>query len=81
MVMKNGLIFSFLAICFTGYDQIINFPDANFKNALVNTKCVDLDKDGEGDADADLNNDGEIDVSEALKVNSLRISCQVSQGC
>jgi len=54
--------------------QIIHFPDANFKNALVNTKCVDTNGDGEGDADADLNDDGEIDVSEALNVINLYIN-------
>ncbi|MEY3242008.1 MAG: hypothetical protein RIR11_3447, partial [Bacteroidota bacterium] len=42
------------------YAQIVNIPDANFKNALVNTNCVDTDGDGFGDTDADINDDGEI---------------------
>ncbi|MBK8349505.1 MAG: hypothetical protein IPL08_18600 [Saprospiraceae bacterium] len=54
--------------------QIIDFPDANFKNALVNTLCADTDGDNIGDADADLNNDGEIDVSEVLQVTYLNVS-------
>lgn len=48
------------------YGQIIDIPDPKFKNALVNTKCVDLLGDGIGDRDADINNDGQIDVNEAL---------------
>jgi len=77
--MRSLLVFSFLAFCFVGYGQIINFPDANFKNALVNGKCVDTDGNGNIDGDADLNNDGEIDVSEALKViNLLVINSQIS---
>jgi len=40
--------------------QIVNIPDANFKDALVNTICVDIDGNLGPDIDADLNNDGEI---------------------
>ena len=53
--------------------QIIHFPDANFKNALVNTKCVDTDGDNIGDSDADLNDDGEVDESEARAVKRLKV--------
>ncbi len=60
-----------LAFSFVGHSQIINFPDPNFKNALVNSKCVDTDGDGWGDTDADLNDDGEIEVNEALMIKSL----------
>jgi hypothetical protein len=48
--------------------QIVNIPDANFKDALVNTICVDIDGTPGPDIDADLNNDGEIQLSEALAV-------------
>lgn len=51
--------------------QIINIPDANFKNALSNTLCVDNNSFYGGDVDADANNDGEIQVSEALSVTKL----------
>ena len=71
--MKNELILLFLVFGSITSAQIINFPDANFKNALVNTKCVDSDNNNSIDSDADLNNDGEIDVSEAVKVNTLDI--------
>lgn len=53
--------------------QIVSIPDPNFKNALVNTLCVDLDHNGLADADADTNNDGEIDVAEALAVTDLYV--------
>jgi Secretion system C-terminal sorting domain len=72
--MRSVLLFSFLAFCFVGNSQIIDFPDANFKDALVNSKCVDLNGNGTGDADADLNNDGEIDMNEALEVVFLDVS-------
>lgn len=53
--------------------QIVNIPDANFKDALVNTNCVDTDGDGYGDSDADTNDDGEIQVSEAEAVLWLKV--------
>ncbi|MGK0449253.1 MAG: hypothetical protein ACJA2M_003058 [Polaribacter sp.] len=56
--------------------QIVNIPDANFKNALVNTLCVDTNDDGIGDDDVDLNNDGEIQVSEAEATMWLNIPNQ-----
>jgi len=71
--MKNVFILLFLAFCTIINAQIIHFPDANFKNALVNTKCVDTDGNGSGDTDADLNNDGEIEISEANGISNLLI--------
>jgi hypothetical protein len=72
--MRCVLLFSFLTFCFVGYGQIINFPDARFKDALVNTICADTDGNGSFDSDADLNDDGEIDIEEALKIISLDLS-------
>jgi len=54
--------------------QIINIPDAAFKNALVNTLCVNSDTDLGGDDDVDTNNDGEIQVSEALAVTYFTLA-------
>jgi hypothetical protein len=54
--------------------QIVNIPDANFKNALVNDNVVDIDGDEMGDTDADTNNDGEIQLTEAQAVLSLNVS-------
>ncbi len=56
--------------------QIVNIPDPNFKNALVNTLCVDTDGDGEYDDDVDTNNDGEIQMAEAEAVVFLHVSDQ-----
>jgi uncharacterized repeat protein (TIGR01451 family) len=67
--------FALLAFAFSNA-QIINFPDANLKNALVNTLCVNTDLDPEGEIDADTNNDGEIDVTEALAVEDLYLQSQ-----
>ncbi len=61
------LLFYFVAFALLASGQIIDFPDPNFKNALVNTKCVDTNGNGTPESDADLNNDGEIDVSEVLE--------------
>ena len=66
----------FLLFSLASYSQIISFPDANFKNALVNTNCIDTNNNGIGDIDADANNDGEIEVSEAVTVNSLIVEQQ-----
>lgn len=53
--------------------QIVTIPDANFKNALVNTNCVDTDANGVADADADLNDDGEVQITEAQAVLRLNV--------
>ena len=67
--MKNlYLLFVALLTFIFASAQIVNIPDANFKNALVNTLCVDTDGDGIFDDDADTNDDGEIQVSEAEAV-------------
>jgi uncharacterized repeat protein (TIGR01451 family) len=74
--MKKFFLLLVLFFGIVSYSQIINFPDANFKNALVNTNCVDTNNNGTGDADADTNNDGEIQESEGLVVIGLIISNQ-----
>jgi uncharacterized repeat protein (TIGR01451 family) len=74
--MKNVLILLFLVFCGVASGQIIDFPDARLKNALVKKKCVDGNGDGTAETEADLNKDGEIDVSEALKVKHLVIGYQ-----
>ncbi|WP_299334783.1 T9SS type A sorting domain-containing protein [uncultured Psychroserpens sp.] len=64
-------ILALLFSCNVLQAQIVTIPDANFKNALVNTNCVDLNNDGVGDIDADTNNDGEIQESEAANIVHL----------
>ncbi len=72
--MRSLLVLILLTFSLVGYGQIINFPDPNFKNALVNTKCVELNGDFWRDDDVDTNNDGEIDLNEALYVIHLDVS-------
>ena len=64
----------FVCAAFGAKAQTITLSDANFKNALVSTNCVDTDSDGIPDADADTNNDGQIQMTEALAVTSLYVS-------
>ncbi len=74
MLKKHSILTLFLwSLCLVTNAQIVNIPDANFKNALVNTFCVDTTGGGFGNVDADSNNDGEIQVSEALAVTWLRV--------
>ncbi|HMC00531.1 MAG TPA: T9SS type A sorting domain-containing protein [Flavobacteriaceae bacterium] len=73
--MKQLYLFFLIVLTFTySSAQIINIPDANFKNALVNTLCVDTNNDGIQDDDVDTNNDGEIQISEAEAITSLNVS-------
>ncbi|TGD59849.1 T9SS type A sorting domain-containing protein [Flavobacterium humi] len=59
---------------FTGINaQIVNIPDANFKNKLLTLNCADFNNDGIFDGDVDVNNDGEIQENEAQNVIQLNI--------
>lgn len=53
---------------------LVDIPDVNFKNALLNTLCVDLNEDGIGDVAVDTNNDGEIQEYEAKYITNLNLS-------
>ncbi|WP_410004346.1 T9SS type A sorting domain-containing protein [Aequorivita nionensis] len=62
--MKQIYLFLLFVFSFSTIGaQIINFPDTNFKNALLNNYPV-----------IDTNNDGEIQISEANAATSLNIS-------
>ncbi|MDC8001581.1 T9SS type A sorting domain-containing protein [Aequorivita todarodis] len=61
--MKHLLLTLTLLISFFASAQIVNIPDANFKNALLNHNPV-----------IDTNGDGEIQVSEAEAVSVLDVS-------
>lgn len=69
--MNLRILLYFFLMSIAASAQIINIPDANFKDALVNSICADLDANGSLDGDADTNNDGEIDVNEAQNVFRL----------
>ena len=73
--MKHLYVFILIALnSYLFQAQNVIIPDANFKNALVNTACVDTDEDGFLDSDVDINNDGEIQVSEAEAVLNLQVT-------
>ncbi len=55
-------------------EPFVYIPDTNFLNALVNTNCADLDGNGTIDSDADINDDGQIQMSEAEAVYGLYVS-------
>ncbi len=72
---KMKLIFLALLFPITITAQIVNIPDANFKNALVN-EPVAIINGIIGLQDADTNNDGEIQLAEALVVTELHVQDQ-----
>ena len=76
--MANNTLSSILLlfVSFFCSAQTIQFPDAQFKHALLNTLSVDTDFDGIGDKNADLNNDGEIQINEAQQIINLKIDSQ-----
>ena len=53
--------------------QIVTIPDSAFKTLLATTNCVDTNNDDVADVDADTNNDGEVQVSEAIVITNLII--------
>ena len=57
--------------------QIIDFPDSNFKNALLNTPCALVEGSDEF-MDADIDNDGEIDMDEAASIWQLNVLSAVA---
>ncbi len=73
---KFYLLFTLLITTILGNAQIVNIPDANFKNALVNTLCVASGYQENPEWDADVNNDGEIQVSEAEAIVHLVVTYQ-----
>jgi hypothetical protein len=70
--MKARISLLIVLLCGTTFfGQNINFADANLKSYLITENCVDTDNDGFPDSDADVNNDNEIQLSEALTITSL----------
>lgn len=65
-------LFTFVFLFSFSQAQIIDIPDASFKNLLVNTICADLNNDGYYETDVDTNDDGEIQLSEAQAVQRLK---------
>ncbi|NJW54055.1 hypothetical protein [Salinimicrobium oceani] len=79
-----GLLFSTIVVSFScepegsgggdpnlQQEDIISIPDAEFKNVLIHTNSIDTNGDHIGDSTIDLNNDNEIQRSEAEAVTGL----------
>lgn len=73
--MKKQLLLLLLVLSGIVQAQIINIPDANFKNALLQPAGVVYDSNGNTIA-LDANNDNEIQESEALLAIRLDVSGQ-----
>jgi len=72
--MKNLCAFLLVAFCSIGHAQIVDIASVNFKFALRFQTCADTNDDGIADSDVDTNDDGEIQLSEALAVTGLTIN-------
>lgn len=81
--MKTKILFLALAFSTIASAQIINFPDANFKARLLQANTFNMIASTLTPTDngyvstyhkIDTNNDGEIQVSEALLIKYLRVS-------
>lgn len=77
------IYFLFIALCFfaSSKAQIVNIPDANFKAKLLAASSINTTaKDLAGNYfKIDINNNGEIEQSEALNVYTLDVSnCLIS---
>jgi Secretion system C-terminal sorting domain len=69
--MKHVSLLFFFLLTQNVSAQILNIPDPYFKALLLNTFAADMDGNGSGDARVDTNQDGEIQLSEALVVTGL----------
>ncbi|MBS1533681.1 MAG: T9SS type A sorting domain-containing protein [Bacteroidetes bacterium] len=78
--MKNFYLFLTLVLCSLNTSaQVVNIPDANFKQLLTSTLMLDTNGDGTLDSDVDTNNDGQIQTSEALAVTLFFLNDYVNQ--
>lgn len=69
--MKNTTLLFLMLFCFKAYSQIVDIPDANFKTVLLSgTITTDADFNV---IELDTNNDGEVQISEALTVFGISI--------
>lgn len=74
--MRSVIFIAFVLLNFSPinlFSQIVNIPDSVFKDNLVNFPVADFDGDGIYESDVDLNDDGEIQTTEAQGVKGLRL--------
>jgi hypothetical protein len=77
--MKLYVTIILICLNYNCFSQIINFTDPELKQYLINVKCVDTTNTGStflfsNDIDVDLNNDNEIQLSEASNVLRLELT-------
>lgn len=72
--MKTKLLFLVALFSVVCSAQIIPIPDTQLKILLTTTNCADLNGDGVFDSDVDVNNDGQIQLSEAMNVVGLYLN-------
>lgn len=72
--MKKIYLFFILISVYSSKAQIINIPDANFKNYLLTALLLDTDDNVIGDSTIDVNHNGEIEQNEALLINELYVN-------
>lgn len=82
--MKNLLIIFAITIIFSAHSQNINFPDPVLKSRLLSASPVEpiagiFNGDNYTSVSIDINNDGEIQISEAQLINSLNVSNFIGQ--
>ncbi|MEX0314048.1 MAG: leucine-rich repeat domain-containing protein [Allomuricauda sp.] len=73
--MRSLFNYLFFLCCIVSCsEKEIYIDDINFKNALLNSNCIDTNGDGEVDSSLDLNNDKKIQAREIEKVEILNVS-------
>lgn len=72
--MKYIILIAFFISAKFCFGQNLVFSNQNLKDILLNENCVDLNGDEFGDSSIDLNNDGEIQITEANNVENMAIS-------
>ncbi|MEL1246299.1 leucine-rich repeat domain-containing protein [Flavobacterium sp. DGU11] len=76
--MKKRYSLLIILACQSVVSQTINIPDPSFKTMLLNPQYIAGDSSGSDyGLDIDTNNDGEIQVSEAVLVTGLKMNTSV----
>jgi hypothetical protein len=76
--MKYIILIAFFISAKFCFGQNLVFSNQNLKDILLNENCVDLNGDEFGDSSIDLNNDGEIQITEANNVENMAISSNLT---
>ncbi|WP_405377687.1 T9SS type A sorting domain-containing protein [Nonlabens sp. Asnod3-A02] len=72
--MRKLIVAIMLCYSINSIGQVINIPDSNLLNALTSFQVVDSNNDGTADALLDVNQDGFIQNSEVIGVETILLS-------